>query len=587
MASWKQVSTLPNGALPSPGSAVVLDGEIHILGFSDGGGDFAGRSHYKYSNGSWIKETSAPYDCGSGCAVVYRNEIHILGGDNPQYYTKHYKLSNGVWTEVSTLPYDFYTGNAVVLNNKIHIFGSSSSTYSTNHYVYDGVSWSAATALPRNVTNRYESVVLNDEIHIIGYDSMYSGSEQRFHYKFVDYSGGYWQTVSTPPFPTDDWACQRVAIVFNNEIHLLGSNSNKASSDKRKHYKFTNGVWTEDLTLPLDFSSGSAVVLDNKIHILGGGNNTTYQRYHYAFTDGYTITFNPNGGVVSPTSADTNASGLLSSLPTPTYSGYIFDGWFTAATGGIEVTTSTVFNSDETIYAQWTEKPKYTITFNPNGGNVSPTTKNTKNDGTLDTLPIPTYLRHSFNGWFTEASGGTQITTSTVFTSNDTVFAQWTAPTRELNKIVYGNDTLIDLTNDTVTAADVINSKYVHLPSGERVQGTCSYDADTSDANAVTNDILTDKTAYVNGSKLTGTMPNHGAVSGSVSTIAGTYTIQSGYHNGNGSVGIDAAEAAKIIPVNIKKDISILGVTGTYEGNVTYTEEMNMAGGYTVTIDSV
>lgn len=582
MASWKQVSTLPMNGLPDGATAVVLNGEIHILGFYNGSDRLQNISHYKYSNGSWSKVSELPHEFLGGCAVIYNNEIHILGGRISPAITSHYKYSNGEWVEVSTLPYDFYKGNAVVINNEIHIFGSNNYTYSKKHYKFQNGSWYTATELPRNVNYKYASVVLNNEIHIIGEDGQYTGSEKRFHYKFVNSSGGYWQTVSTPTFQTNN--SQRATVLLDNEIHIFGNNN--TTGNKTQHYKYKNGVWTEDVALPYDFIYGSAVVLDNKIHILGG-DNTTNIRKHYAFTPGYTITFNPNGGVVSPTSADTNASGLLSSLPTPTYSGYIFDGWFTAATGGTEITTSTVFNSDETIYAQWTEKPKYTITFNPNGGNVSPTTKNTKNDGTLDTLPIPTYFRHSFNGWFTEASGGTQITTSTVFTSNDTVFAQWTAPTRELNKIVYGNDTLIDLTNDTVTAADVINSKYVHLPSGERVQGTCSYDADTSDANAVTNDILTDKTAYVNGSKLTGTMPNHGAVSGSVSTIAGTYTIQSGYHNGNGSVGIDAAEAAKIIPVNIKKDISILGVTGTYEGNVTYTEEMNMAGGYTVTIDSV
>ena len=49
-----------------------------------------------------------------------------------------------------------------------------------------------------------------------------------------------------------------------------------------------------------------------------------------------------------------------------------------------------------------------------------------------------------------------------------------------VNKIIYGNDTLIDLTSDDVTRADVLAGKYFHLPSGERTTGTCAYDADTS-----------------------------------------------------------------------------------------------------------
>ena len=66
----------------------------------------------------------------------------------------------------------------------------------------------------------------------------------------------------------------------------------------------------------------------------------------------YTITFDANGGSVNPASAETT-DGKLVSLPTPGYAGHIFQGWFTAATGGTQVTTDTVFTADATIYAQW------------------------------------------------------------------------------------------------------------------------------------------------------------------------------------------------------------------------------------------
>jgi uncharacterized membrane protein len=68
----------------------------------------------------------------------------------------------------------------------------------------------------------------------------------------------------------------------------------------------------------------------------------------------------------------------------------------------------------------------YTITFNANGGFVIPTTMQTSADGRLSNLPIATRSNYRFDGWFTATSGGTQITTSTVFTENDTVFARWT-----------------------------------------------------------------------------------------------------------------------------------------------------------------
>ena len=66
------------------------------------------------------------------------------------------------------------------------------------------------------------------------------------------------------------------------------------------------------------------------------------------------ITFNANGGTVSPATANTNAYGKLDNLPTPTRSGYSFDGWYTEAEGGTAVTTDTVFDSTAIIYAHWT-----------------------------------------------------------------------------------------------------------------------------------------------------------------------------------------------------------------------------------------
>ena len=137
------------------------------------------------------------------------------------------------------------------------------------------------------------------------------------------------------------------------------------------------------------------------------------------------------------------------------------------------------------------------------------------------------------------------------------------------NKIIYGSQVLIDLTDATLGQADgnkILASETAYGKDGEKITGTCTYDADTSDADASASEILATKTAYVNGNKLTGTMPNRGAVSGSISTLAGDYTIPSGYHDGSGTVGIDSTEASKIIAENIKEGVEILGVTGTYTG---------------------
>lgn len=135
-----------------------------------------------------------------------------------------------------------------------------------------------------------------------------------------------------------------------------------------------------------------------------------------------------------------------------------------------------------------------------------------------------------------------------------------------INKIIYGGNVLIDLTGDTVTASDLAYGVKAHDNSGAQITGTSTKDSDTSDADATAGEILATKTAYVNANKIIGTMPNRGQVTGTISTKAGTYTIQNGYHDGSGTVSIDSTEQAKIIAGNIKSGVTILGVEGTYSG---------------------
>lgn len=137
---------------------------------------------------------------------------------------------------------------------------------------------------------------------------------------------------------------------------------------------------------------------------------------------------------------------------------------------------------------------------------------------------------------------------------------------KKVNKVVYGGTVLIDLTGDTVTADKVLTGYTAHDKSGETITGTCNYDVNSEDATVAVAEMLNGKTAYARGSKITGTMPNNGAVTKTISTKTQEVSIAQGYHDGSGKVSISSTEQAKIIPTNIRDGVTILGVTGTMSG---------------------
>ena len=137
---------------------------------------------------------------------------------------------------------------------------------------------------------------------------------------------------------------------------------------------------------------------------------------------------------------------------------------------------------------------------------------------------------------------------------------------KKVSKVIYGGTTLIDLTADTVQANKLLYGYTAHGADGEEITGSCTYDADTQDANASASEILTNKSAYVKGSKVSGSMPNRGAISGSISMKAGEYTVPQGYHDGSGKVAIDSTEQSKIIAENIRQGVTLLGVAGSMSG---------------------
>lgn len=137
--------------------------------------------------------------------------------------------------------------------------------------------------------------------------------------------------------------------------------------------------------------------------------------------------------------------------------------------------------------------------------------------------------------------------------------------TKMKNKIIYNGTVLIDLTADTISEDKILVGYTAHDKAGNQITGTCDFDVNSKDATVGVAEILDGKTAYAVGKKLIGTMPNKGAVSLTIDTVDGVVKVPQGYHDGSGTVQILSTEQAKLIAANIKKGITILGVTGSLE----------------------
>ena len=238
--------------------------------------------------------------------------------------------------------------------------------------------------------------------------------------------------------------------VTSNSIKVVASGVDNESKISRYQFSKDGGTtWvpsTPQTSNTYTFTGLTTGSYNIKVRVYNGTYNNGGRLYKDSDADNvninlsYTVTFNANGGTVSTSSKTVNYGSTYGTLPTPTRTStnynYTFIGWYTAASGGTKISESDIFNEndDQTLYAHWTSSAKsYTITFNANGGTVSTSSKVVTYGSTYGTLPTPTrtgsdYI-YTFSGWYTAASGGIQITSSSPFygSSNQTLYAHWTS----------------------------------------------------------------------------------------------------------------------------------------------------------------
>jgi uncharacterized repeat protein (TIGR02543 family) len=135
---------------------------------------------------------------------------------------------------------------------------------------------------------------------------------------------------------------------------------------------------------------------------------------------------------VSVKKGDTVGSAMPSN---PTMTGYTFDGWWTAPSGGSRFTSSTEVTEDITVYARWTtgSVTTRTVIFDLQSGNINGLTANQTK--TVDygswlgsNMPTnPSRSGYTFDGWYTATNGGDEpFTAYTMVSANITVYARWT-----------------------------------------------------------------------------------------------------------------------------------------------------------------
>ena len=172
---------------------------------------------------------------------------------------------------------------------------------------------------------------------------------------------------------------------------------------------------------------------------MGAANTTVYA---YWTVNSYTLTFDGNGGKPTETSRTVAYGSPYGTMPTATRTGYTFEGWYTAKSGGSQVYMSTAMDaSNATVYAHWTANT-YTATFDSNGGSAVASQK-VQYGSRISRPADPTRTGYTFQGWYTAKNGGTRYDFDKAVTGDVTLYARWAVITFR------------DVTSSTPHSADI------------------------------------------------------------------------------------------------------------------------------------
>ena len=247
----------------------------------------------------------------------------------------------------------------------------------------------------------------------------------------------------------------------------------------RTGYKF-DGWFTQS-------TGGNLITADSSYTNAG-----EYTLYAHWKANTYSVEYNANGGSGSMASSthtyDVSQNLSKNAFRSPT--GYSFNGW-TDGSGnkyndGQSVRNLSSKNGDKIIlYAQW-KANSYTVTFNANGGNVSQNSQIVTYNGTYGNLPTPTRTNYKFDGWYTAASGGTVVTSSTKVNtaSNQTLYAHWLPLVTSIT--LSPNTTQTIGVGDTLSVSATVTPGSAYNPNIEWISSNTSIATVSGDGKSAT-----------------------------------------------------------------------------------------------------
>ena len=247
--------------------------------------------------------------------------------------------------------------------------------------------------------------------------------------------------------------CAWLALDSNHKV-IPGTNG--TSSWWWRGLLYSYGTAKKNATAAFTTPAGCAYV-QLYFEARNAGNSETWSNIRLAKADPCeSITYGAARKVVTY-----SENGTYGELETPVRKGYHFAGWKTAA--GQDIASDTkIAASSVSVCSQWTPEA-YTVTFNANGNSVSPayvspTYATVEYDSLYGELPVPTRVGHTFNGWYTAASGGSRVTADTKVTvaGNHALYAQWTAEMR--TAVFYDSDQTTVLLSTNVAYGTTIST---------------------------------------------------------------------------------------------------------------------------------